>query len=649
MGEQKVSIVKDNRMLQRFTKNLINDVEALDYMIENEWFENDIVRIGAEQEMCIVDKTTFKPLPINMDLIKAMGSPDFVETELAKFNLEINLEPKTFTGDCFSALEKEIRQRILFIQGHADKVNAQIILTGILPTLRKYDLEMHNLTPVKRYRALMEAINSQLLKDAYELKITGIDEMNIRHSSPLLEACNTSFQVHLQVNPSNFVQLYNIAQVITAPIMAVAANSPIVFGKRLWHESRIALFQQSLDTRGSNEHLRERSARVYFGNDWIRNSILDIYKEDISRFRVLISGDQEEDAIQLIKEGKVPKLRALQIHNSTVYRWNRPCYGISENGKPHLRIENRVLAAGPTIADEVANSALWLGAIMDYAHSYDDITQFITFPEARDNFVKAARYGIDTKFTWLNDKKISAIELLRDEVIPKARKGLERMNVKQEDIDNYMGLIEKRTEKHTTGARWMLRAYNDLIETIPRDEAATVLTSSIIRNQSQSLPIHEWEPPTAKDLKIYRPSKIKVDEFMTTDLLTAQQEDIIDLVAEMMNWKKIRYLPVENQKGELIGLVTLRMILRHFLKMRKMKSTKTFLVKDLMLTDVATVSPDDSITHAMRLMNERKFGCLPVVKDRDLVGIITEHDFLRISSRLIDRLEDEELEGENNL
>ncbi|TVQ50231.1 MAG: CBS domain-containing protein [Saprospirales bacterium] len=640
MGEQKVSILKDHRSLQRFTKHLINDVEALDYMIENQWFEEGIVRIGAEQEMCLVDKSTFKPAPINMKILELMGKNDFMDTELAKFNLEINLDPKVFTGDCFSKLETEIRERLLHIQKFADKENAQIILTGILPTLRKQDLEMHNITPVKRYHALMEAINAQLLKEAYELKLSGIDELNIRHRSPMLEACNTSFQVHLQVSPNDFKQLYNIAQVITAPIMAIAANSPIVFGKRLWHESRIALFQQSLDTRNSNEHLRERSARVYFGNDWIKDSILDIYKEDISRFRVLISGDQEEDALQLIKEGKVPKLRALQVHNSTVYRWNRPCYGISENGKPHLRIENRVFAAGPTVADEIANSALWLGAMIDYAHTYDDITKFISFAEAKDNFLKAARYGIDTKFSWLNDAKVTAIELLRDEIIPRAKSGLSRMNVKEEDIEKYMGMMEKRTEKHVTGARWMLRSFNDLIEQIPRDEAVTVLTSSIIRNQEQSLPIHEWKAPTAKDLDIYQPGNIRVDEFMTTDLFTAREEDIIDLVAEMMNWRKIRYLPVENQKGELIGLVTLRIILRHFLKMRKMKSSKTVTVGDLMLTNVDTVNPDDSIKHAMKLMNAKKIGCLPVVKDNELVGIITEHDFLSISSRLIERLTD---------
>lgn len=642
MGEQKVSLLKGARRLQRFTRHLINDVEALDQMIQNNLFEDDIVRIGAEQEMCIVDKTTFKPLPRNLDVLKMLGDVDFAETELAKFNLEINLSPREFTGDCFSAMEAETRDRILHIQRYADKIDAQIILTGILPTLRKHHLEMSNLTPLKRYKALMDAINAQLLKDAYELKLTGIDELNIKHNSPMLEACNTSFQVHLQVSPSNFVQLYNIAQVITAPVMAVSANSPIVFGKRLWHESRIALFQQSLDTRSSNEHLRERSARVYFGNDWIRESILDIYKEDISRFRVLISGDQEEDALQLLKDGKVPKLRALQVHNSTVYRWNRPCYGISPNGKPHLRIENRVLPAGPTIVDEIANSALWLGSMIDYADNFEDITQFITFPEARDNFVKAARYGIDTKFTWLNDEKVSAVDLVREEVIPRAKNGLRKMKVKEEDIERYLGIIEQRMEKHTTGARWMLRAYNDLIEKIPRDEAVTVLTSSIIRNQSQSLPVHEWSSPDARDLKIYKPSRIKVDEFMTTDLFTAQKDDPVDLVAEMMNWRKIRYLPVENSKGELEGLITLRIILRHFLKMRKLKSNRSATVSELMLTKLTTVQSSDTIFHAMRLMNENKFGCLPVVNDKELVGILTEHDFLRISGRLIERLEEDE-------
>jgi hypothetical protein len=193
--------------------------------------------------------------------------------------------------------------------------------------------------------------------------------------------------------------MYNISQALAGPLIAISANSPIVFGRRLWHESRIALFQQSLDTRTTHDHMRERSPRVNFGNDWLKDSILEIYREDIARFRVLLSGDVEEDAIDLIHKGKVPKLRALQVHNSTVYRWNRPCYGISSNGKPHLRIENRVIPSGPTSIDEVANTALWIGAMMGMGDKYDDITQHISFEDVRDNFGKAAKFGIDSKFT----------------------------------------------------------------------------------------------------------------------------------------------------------------------------------------------------------------------------------------------------------
>ena len=176
---------------------------------------------------------------------------------------------------------------------------------------------MENLTPKKRYKALVEAINEQLIDRDYMLDIKGIDELRIKHDSPLIEACNTSFQVHLQVEPNDFVKMYNIAQAITGPVLAVAANSPIVFGKKLWHESRIAMFQQSIDTRSTHEQVRDQSPRVSFGNGWLKKSIMEIYQEDISRFRVLLSADVKEDAIQMIKDGKTPKLRALQAVSYT--------------------------------------------------------------------------------------------------------------------------------------------------------------------------------------------------------------------------------------------------------------------------------------------------------------------------------------------
>ena len=641
MGEQKVTLaVKDDSIMQRFVRNLLKDVQAFEYMLENDWFESDIVRIGAEQEMCIVDAKTFKPACINLEVLEGMKDSPWLTTELAKFNLEANLTPREFVGKCLSDMEQENRSYIDAVRKHLKKKKAEVVLTGILPTLRKIDLEMHNLTPKPRYFALMEAINSQLIGSAYELRLMGIDELLVKHDSPLLEACNTSFQVHLQVSPANFVCLYNIAQALAAPVMAVAANSPIVFGKRLWHESRIAMFQQALDIRTTHDHMRERSPRVSFGTNWLDNSILEIYKEDIARFRVLLSAEVEEDSLLCLEANETPRLRALQVHNSTVYRWNRPCYGISPNGKPHLRIENRVLPAGPTSVDAIANAAFWLGAMVGMQDHCNDIRKHISWEDVRDNFAKAARYGMDTKFTWFKDKKITVADLIRHELLPIARKGLEMRKVDTADIDKYLGIIEARAKNHTTGARWQLRAYTKLLKECGRDEALSVMTASMIKNQTKEMPVHTWELPELGDLDDYRPAKLRVEEFMETDLFTVQKDDLIDLVAEMMDWRRIRYMPVEDSKGRLSGLITSRLLLRHFARGSRSNGQDTpSMVKDIMVKTPITIGPKATIVEALRIMRDKKIGCLPVVQNDELVGIITEMDFLRISARLIERLE----------
>jgi CBS domain-containing protein/gamma-glutamylcysteine synthetase len=636
MGEQKVSLVSDQKQMQKFVKSLLNDVSALEYMLDHDWFESDVVRIGAEQEMVMVDKSTFKPSLVAMEALERMQHYPWVETELAKFNLETNIEPRVFTKDCFALLENENSYKLDKIQEVLDDMNTSIVLTGILPTLRKYHLEMENLTPKKRYFALMEALNKQLIGQSYELRIVGIDELLVKHSSPLLEASNTSFQVHLQIAPDDFVKMYNIAQALAGPMMAIAANSPIVFGKRLWHETRIALFQQSLDTRTSHDHMRERSPRVSFGRDWLHDSIMEIYKEDIARFRVLLSSDIEEDSLEMIKNGQVPKLRALQVHNSTVYRWNRPCYGISENGKPHLRIENRILPSGPTVLDEVANACFWLGCMVGMSMEVEDIRTKMSFADARDNFGKAAKFGIDSKFTWFHDEKISAENLIL-QLLPIARKGLEARNVDTADIDKYLYVIEQRAIKNMTGARWMLRAFTKLHQNTNTDEALSVLTAAMIQNQKSNKPVHEWELPSFNDLKMYRPSHLKVSDFMITDLYTVQKDDIVDLVAELMDWNTIRYTPVEDSKGKLVGLVTARLLLRHFMK-NKYNTRKTVLVSDIMITNPVTVTQETNIRDAMHLMRDHKIGCLPVVNGDELVGLISEMEFLRITARLLDRV-----------
>ena len=489
----------------------------------------------------------------------------------------------------------------------------------------------------------MEAINKQLLGTGYELKISGIDELMIKHDSPMLEAVNTSFQVHFQVSPENFAPLYNIAQVLAAPVMAIAANSPLVFGRRLWHESRIAMFQQSIDTRSSHKHLRERLPRVYFGKQWVENGILDIYKDDIARFRVLMTSDVKEKSLEKILAGEVPKLKALQVHNSTIYRWNRPCYGISDTGKPHLRIENRVFPAGPTVSDEVANAVFWLGLMVEFSELYPDIRNSIGFADARDNFFKAATYGIDSTFSWIDDKKVGACELTLQELIPMSRQGLHRKNIDEGNIDKYLGLIEDRAKRHMNGARWILKSYTKLNEEVDKDEALSILTSSMLQHQEQNLPITAWPEPNKKDLKSYRPSDLTVEECMRTDLFTVNKNDILELVGEVMDWRQIRHMPVESEKGKLEGLVTHRLVLHELLKKRESQSSGIVRVADIMVTDPITANPGMTIQQAMHKMRENKIGCLPVVgEENELIGLITEMDFLRITARLLDRLDEQQ-------
>ncbi|MBI5913951.1 MAG: CBS domain-containing protein [Bacteroidetes bacterium] len=642
MGEAKVSVAKDQSELQNFMRNLLNDMQALEYMLDNHWFEAGITRIGAEQEMCIVDNKTYKPAKINLKVIEAMKDCEWLDTELAQFNLETNMTPVEFTGNCFRQMEDENLVYLAKIKKTLKAMGANIALTGILPTLRKTDLDLENLTEKPRYMGLMKSLKNHLIGNAFELNLNGIDELHVKHDSPLLEACNTSFQVHLQVEPKDFVCLYNIAQMLTGPTIAIAANSPLVFGKRLWHESRIALFQQSLDTRTSQDHLRERSPRVNFGTGWLQGSILEIYKEDIARFRVLMTSDEVENSLEQILKKKTPKLKALQVHNSTVYRWNRPCYGISANGQPHLRIEARVLPAGPTVVDEMANAAFWLGALVGMKKHCHDVTTLLSWEDVRDNFMKAARFGMDTKFNWFNDRKLPAAELLLKELLPLAKEGLLEKKVDTSDIDRYLGIIRERTEAHMTGARWQLRAFTKLKQSITTDEATAVLTACIVKNQEKEMPVHTWELPDPGELEEYVPSRLRVEEFMTTDLITVQKEDLIDFVTELMNWRKIRYMPVEDAKGKLVGLITSRLLLRHYSRNQQLNGkVLNATVQDIMITKPLTATTKTTIMEALRVMRENQVGCLPVVheKENELVGIITEMDFLRVSSRLMERLE----------
>ena len=467
----------------------------------------------------------------------------------------------------------------------------------------------------------------------FELHLRGDEELDISFDSVMLEACNTSFQVHLQVSPEDFVKKYNVAQLMAGPVIAAAANSPLLFGKRLWHETRIGLFQQSIDTRVTHEHLRDKSPRVMFGKAWLKESVCELYKEDISRFRVMLMNTEQEDSEYLFDKGTTPKLTALNIHNSTVYRWNRPCYGISPNGKPHLRIENRVLPSGPTVIDEIANSAFWLGLMNGYELQYPNPAELMEFQEVKSNFHTAAVNGLNSKMRWVDGEKYNVSELILNEFLPMAKSGLQASQVDTHDIDRLLNVIEKRVEKNQNGSNWIRRSHAHLSKDGTKEEVLLSIVSSAVKNQRRHVPVHDWPLADLNHVRELNPSIILVEEFMNTDLFTIRTDDVLELVADMMDRQNIRYTPVENQKGQLVGLVSSRKILRHFRSAKTVKPNVR--VKDIMIKDPLTIRPEDTVYEAMLAMKKNNVGCLPVVKNNQLIGVVTEREFLNLTSTIL--------------
>ena len=354
--------ISKNKETLVFINKLTNDIELLENLISNNVLE-DYDRIGAEQEFCLIDEN-FRPNPINEQIVKKIKQHGFV-TEIAKFNMELNIKPIDLGKNALNKMEKVLIEKMAIAKDVVKKNNGDIILTGILPTVRKHDLEFSNITNNQRYFDLCNAISKSRGKK-YKIRISGLDELIFQQDSPLIEGCNTGFQFHLQICPNLFPRMYNFAQLIAGPVLATSVNSPILFGKRLWNETRIAVFQQATDTRIIGNYHLESLPRVTFGNQWVKKSLIEIFKEDITRYKILLKSLNSQQNKTINKN--LPPLNALSLHNSTVYRWNRPCYGIYQQ-KPSIRIENRMLPAGPTIVDEIANSTFWLGLLMFYKNS----------------------------------------------------------------------------------------------------------------------------------------------------------------------------------------------------------------------------------------------------------------------------------------
>lgn len=615
--------VSDPSQRGAYMGHLVDDLKALEKMLADGRFESGITRIGAEQELCLIDYG-LRPAMLAMELLKNLDDPHYT-TELAKFNLEINFDPLELGGNCFAQLEHELIELLTRANKAAHKLGAKIILTGILPTIRDSDITLENLTPVPRYKVLNDALR-ELRGQDFSFCIRGIDELITSKATVMVEGCNTSFQVHYQIDPARFAEQFNWAQAIAAPVLACATNSPLFLGKRLWRETRIALFHQSTDDRGLPSTYREQRPRVSFGHRWERHSVVEYYQEAISRHRVLITPPMEQDALVELKEGRIPKLKALCLFNGTVYPWNRPCYGIT-GGKPHLRIESRFLPAGPTIVDEVANAALWVGLMHGMPDDCAGIPARLKFEEAHGNFLAAAQVGLGASIDWLDGQSIPARTLLLDTLLPIARAGLQKAAVQEADIDKYLSIIEERVQSGKTGSQWILDSIERLEGESSRHEAIAATTEGIYQRQKLGHPVHRWQPSQLAEADGAKDRWSRVEHMMSTDLVTAQPDEPVKLVRSLLLWSNVRHIPVETNDGTLLGVVSSESLLA---KLGPGDGDNDLRAADVMERDPPTVTPDTPVADAIALLASRDLTCLPVLANGKLVGIVTDRDCLKI-------------------
>ena len=618
--------------IRKFTSALLRDLQAMERILSEGMIESDIRRFGAEQEMFLVNEA-WRPAPVAVEVLEDIDDDPFT-TELARYNLEANLSPRVLEGSCFSDMKEELDGYVERVRKAALRQGADVVLTGILPTLSKSDLSLENITPRARYYALNEAMH-HAGGGAFRLRIRGTDELMIEHDSVMLESCNTSFQVHLQVSAEEFAHYYNVAQAVTGPVLTACVNSPLLFGRRLWHETRIALFQQSLDTRGTDLHMREMSPRVHFGGSWLEDSVVELFQEDVANFRVLLATQVEEDPLKILDEGGAPKLQALQLHNGTVYRWNRPCYGIS-GGKPHLRIECRVLPAGPTTLDEMANTVFWIGAVLGAAKEFPDLVERMDFDDAKSNFLAASRLGLGAGQAWLDGQNGPADRLILETLLPLAHRGLSDYPVDPGEVTRYLGVIEERVKAGVTGSSWALGSLRRLKKAGTPGEKLAAIVSATVRQQTEGIPIARWEPAHLHEAGGWKHHYVRVEQYMTTALTTVNQDELVELVAYLMDLRQIRHVLIEDNDHRLVGIVSYRSILRLMAQGRTQAEAESMPVSEVMERHPATVTPETTTREAIRQMRGHKVSALPVVKGGQLVGLVSEIDFMPMAYHLLE-------------
>jgi len=472
----------------RYREKVRRNLDVFARMLREARFDTDDPMTGLELELNLVDKAG-DPAMCNAEVLAEIADEDF-QTELGQFNVEINLAPGRLREGGLGTFEASLRRSLNDAEEKSARVGAQLVMVGILPTLAEGHMSRSTLSGNPRYRLLSEQILHARGEDI-EIAITGPERLRTTTDSIVPEAACTSTQLHVQTSPDQFAAYWNASQVISSIQLAVGANSPYLLGKELWRETRIPLFEQATDTRSAELEAQGVRPRVWFGERWI-TSVFDLFEENVRYFPALLPIlDDHEDPLTVLEAGGTPSLAELKLHNGTIYRWNRPVYDIA-HGVPHLRVENRVLAAGPTVADTMANAAFYFGLVRYLAEHERPLWSQMSFSAAEENFHVAARDGIEALVYWPGVGEVRATELVLRRLLPQARAGLDAWGVPGEESDRLLGIIEQRCLTGVNGAEWFVGRMRDRAE----DDRFDALRATLLEYRERmhtNEPVHTWD------------------------------------------------------------------------------------------------------------------------------------------------------------
>ncbi len=457
-------------------------------MLSEAAFDTDDPMTGLEVELNLVDDQG-DPALKNAEALAAIADPDF-QTELGQFNIEINVPPAKLRERGLERFEDDLRRSLNDAEAKSSEVGAHLVMIGVLPTLAEGHMGMSSLSGNPRYKLLSEQILAARGEDI-TIAITGAERLRTTADSIVPEAACTSMQLHVQTSPDQFASYWNASQAISSVQLAVGANSPYLLGKQLWRETRIPLFEQATDTRSEELKSQGVRPRVWFGERWI-TTVFDLFEENVRYFPALLPVSDDEDPLQVLEAGGTPNLSELRLHNGTIYRWNRPIYDIND-GVPHLRVENRVLAAGPTVVDMMANAAFYFGLVRSLAESERPLWSQMSFSAAEENFHVAAQQGIDAQIYWPGVGQVRVTELVLRRLLPMAREGLDSWGVDATTSERLLGIIEQRCLLGTNGAEWFVRRMADREDDgAERFDALRGTLLEYRERMHSNEPVHTW-------------------------------------------------------------------------------------------------------------------------------------------------------------